>query len=93
MLAQLSAQLEQRVQAVVTGWRHSLQQGAGALHALSPLAILARGYSITRRWPEMRVLRKAIDVTPGDTVHVRLSSGELICEVRGLGDELQPGES
>jgi exodeoxyribonuclease VII large subunit len=93
MLAQLSAQLEQRVQAVVTGWRHSLQQGAGALHALSPLAILARGYSITRRWPEMRVLRKAIEVTPGDTVHVRLSSGELICEVRALGDELQPGES
>ncbi|HEY3197767.1 MAG TPA: exodeoxyribonuclease VII large subunit [Nitrospirales bacterium] len=93
MLARVSTQLEQRVRAIGTGWRHALEQGAGALHALSPLAILARGYSITRRWPEMRLLRNAADVAPGETVHVRLSSGELICEVRRLGEELQPGES
>ena len=91
MLPQLRTRLEQRVVATLRTWRHSLQQGAGALHALSPLAILARGYSITRRLPEMRLLRKASEVAPGETVHVRLSSGELICEVRQLGEDLQPG--
>ena len=93
MLPQLRTRLEQRVCAILTGWGHSLRQGASALHALSPLAILARGYSITRRFPEMRLLRNASDVRAGETVHVRLSSGELICEVRRLGEDLQPGES
>jgi exodeoxyribonuclease VII large subunit len=91
LLPQLRTRLEQRVVGTLTTWRHSLQQGAGALHTLSPLAILARGYSITRRLPEMRLLRKANEVAPGETVHVRLSSGELICEVRQLGEDLQPG--
>jgi exodeoxyribonuclease VII large subunit len=91
LLPQLRTRLEQRVLGTLTTWRHSLQQGAGALHTLSPLAILARGYSITRRLPEMRLLRKATEVAPGEAVHVRLSSGELICEVRQLGEDLQPG--
>jgi exodeoxyribonuclease VII large subunit len=91
LLPQLRTRLEQRVVTTLSMWRHSLQQGAGALHTLSPLAILARGYSITRRLPEMRLLRKANEVAPGETVHVRLSSGELICEVRQLGEDLQPG--
>ena len=90
MLPQLRTRLEQRVRAILTGWGQSLQQNAGALHALSPLAILARGYSITRRWPQMQLLRKADDVTPGDAVHIRLASGDIVCEVRQLGEELQP---
>jgi exodeoxyribonuclease VII large subunit len=93
MLPQLRTRLEQRVRAILTGWGQSLQQNAGSLHALSPLAILARGYSITRRWPQMQLLRKANDVSPGDAVHIRLASGDIVCEVRRLGEELQPGES
>ena len=77
MLAQLSAQLEQRVQAVVTGWRHSLQQGAGALHALSPLAILARGYSITQDAESGAVLRSAADTAVKRKVRIRLAAGHL----------------
>ncbi len=91
MIPQLRTRLEQRVRAILTGWGQSLQQNAGALHALSPLAILARGYSITRRWPQMQLLRKADDVAPGDAVHIRLASGDIVCEVRQLGEELQPG--
>ena len=71
-------------------WRRSLQEAVGAIHALSPLAILARGYSITRRWPDLTILRAASDAALGETVHVRLASGELLCEVRRTGEKLLP---
>lgn len=83
--------LEQRIQVVLALWRRSIQDAAEMLHSLSPLAILGRGYSITRRWPDMTLLRAASDVAPGEAVHVRLASGELVCEVRGVGENLQPG--
>jgi exodeoxyribonuclease VII large subunit len=67
--------------------RRSVHQASAALHALSPLAILARGYSITRRWPDMTLIRRASDVLQGDAVHVRLGAGELICEVRRVSAE------
>jgi len=36
------------------------------LHALSPLAVLERGYAIARRVPDGRVVRAATEVVPGD---------------------------
>jgi exodeoxyribonuclease VII large subunit len=83
--------LEQRIQIALALWRRSVQDAAEMLHSLSPLAILGRGYSITRRWPDLTLLRAASDVAPGEVVHVRLASGELVCEVRRVGENLQPG--
>jgi exodeoxyribonuclease VII large subunit len=83
--------LEQRIQVTLALWRRSIQDAAEMLHSLSPLAILGRGYSITRRWPDLTLLRAASDVAPGEAVHVRLASGELVCEVRRVGENLQPG--
>jgi exodeoxyribonuclease VII large subunit len=89
MLPQLRTRLEQRARVALALARQSLQAVADTLHTVSPLAILGRGYSITRRWPDMTLLRAASDVTRGDNVHVRLASGELICEVRRAGEDLQ----
>jgi exodeoxyribonuclease VII large subunit len=36
------------------------------LHALSPLAVLERGYAIARRVPDGQVVRAATEVAPGD---------------------------
>ncbi|HLG44381.1 MAG TPA: exodeoxyribonuclease VII large subunit, partial [Nitrospirales bacterium] len=83
--------LEQRIQVALALWRRSIQDAAEMLHSLSPLAILGRGYSITRRWPDLTLLRAASEVAPGEAVHVRLASGELVCEVRRVGENLQPG--
>lgn len=91
MLPHLRLRLEQRMRAVRVLWRRSLEATAGALQALSPLAILDRGYSITRRWPEMTLLKTASGVVPGGAVHVRLASGELLCEVKRAEDDLQMG--
>ena len=91
MLPHLRMRMKQRIRGAVAMWRRSLQATTDALQTLSPLAILGRGYSITRRWPDMTLLRAASDVAPGDAVHVRLATGELICEVRTSGDERQSG--
>jgi exodeoxyribonuclease VII large subunit len=53
----------------------------GRLDSLSPLGILQRGYSITRKLPSHQILRKADEVTTGERVEVRLAAGQLICAV------------
>ncbi len=64
---------------VVTA-RHRLVNIVGRLESLSPLAVLGRGYSLTRT-PEGAVVRRAGDVRPGSRVDVLLSEGVLDCRV------------
>jgi len=59
-----------------------LRAMAAQLDSLSPLAVLGRGYAVAWDADRTRVLRDAASVAPGDRVHVRLSRGELDCEVR-----------
>ena len=55
---------------------------AGSLNALSPLATLARGYSICRRpGRDGGIVRAAEDVATGDAIHVTLGRGSLAAEV------------
>lgn len=51
-----------------------------SLDAMSPLGVLARGYSIARG-PDGKVLRNSRDVAPGDEIDVRLHKGEIKCRV------------
>jgi exodeoxyribonuclease VII large subunit len=66
-----------------------LGNAAGRLETLSPLAVLGRGYAVAWNEDKTRVLRDAMTVAPGDTVHVTLSNGELDCEVRSIADSPQ----
>lgn len=61
--------------------RNRLESLLAALDDLSPLAILNRGYSITRKLPEGTLLKDARRVAAGTRVHVRLNRGSLICHV------------
>jgi len=54
-----------------------LRAGAARLDALSPLAVLGRGYAIVRRPADGSIVRRASEVAPGDALRVRLASGEL----------------
>ncbi|MBX6349886.1 MAG: exodeoxyribonuclease VII large subunit [Clostridia bacterium] len=69
--------------------RERLSSAAGRLEALSPVAVLRRGYAVARR-PDGRVLRRAGDATVGDRVEVILAEGGLDCEVRAIGAGLDP---
>ena len=56
---------------------------AASLDALSPLAVLQRGYAMAQD-KEGRLLRDAQSVAVGDTVHVRLAKGRLNARVEGV---------
>ena len=63
--------------------RH-LQDGAarGKLEALSPLKVLARGFSLTQR-ADGRVVTSAGDVSPGERITVRVHDGGIDATVEG----------
>ena len=58
----------------------------GKLGSLSPLSILQRGYSITRKFPSLQILRDAAHIREGDKVEVRLHKGTLLCGVEKVHD-------
>jgi exodeoxyribonuclease VII large subunit len=67
--------------------RHRLDVAAGELHhtlarlrALSPAATLGRGYAVVQR-ADGQVVRAAEDVTPDETLRIRLATGELTAKV------------
>ncbi|SPF45590.1 Exodeoxyribonuclease 7 large subunit [Syntrophobacter sp. SbD1] len=51
------------------------------LEALSPLAVLSRGYSISYRMADGKVIRSYTETAPGDRVLVRLACGRIECLV------------
>jgi exodeoxyribonuclease VII large subunit len=56
------------------------------LKDMSPLTVLGRGYSITLKLPEKRVLRSSSQVNRGDRVSVKLAEGELECLVEKIAE-------
>lgn len=54
-------------------------QAAGRLHALSPLNVLARGYSVARK--NGKVIQKADDLKPGEKFETRFRKGTVESEV------------
>jgi exodeoxyribonuclease VII large subunit len=63
--------------------RSRLELEAGRMNALSPLAILERGYAICRN-AHGAILRDPARVAPGDRVAVTLARGELDCRVEEI---------
>ncbi len=63
--------------------RSQLELAAGRLDALSPLAILQRGYAICKD-DHGSIVRDAAAVFPGDRVTVSLAKGSLDCRVENV---------
>ena len=66
---------------------HTLAQ---RLNALSPLATLQRGYSISRK-TDGKVLTSAEQVSIGDRIEIQLSDGHLACRVEELLADINQG--
>ena len=63
-----------------------LETAAGKLDSLSPLAVLARGYSLAWKLPEETLLRDARALAEGDAVRIQLHKGSALLSV----DEVHP---
>ena len=61
--------------------RRQLDNAAARLESLSPLAVLARGYSITQRVADGRLLCDAAELTIGEQITSRLARGRVISRV------------
>jgi exodeoxyribonuclease VII large subunit len=69
--------------AALASARQQLGRMGDLLDSYSPLAVLARGYSICKD-ENGRVIRDSTVARPGDSVEVRLQRGELLCRVEDV---------
>lgn len=61
--------------------RARIEALAGRLETLSPLAVLRRGYSLTQREADGRIVREPADAPPGHRIVTRLARGQITSRV------------
>jgi exodeoxyribonuclease VII large subunit len=64
--------------------RRQTDAAAARLDSLSPLAVLGRGYSLTRRESDGRVVRDAGDLSVGQRLTTRFAHGRAISRVEEI---------
>jgi exodeoxyribonuclease VII large subunit len=80
-LDQLAKLAQHAVRMNLDDRRHQLTRLAASLDALSPLSVLARGYSLTFQADGKTLVRSADNILPDDLIHTRLASGRLVSRV------------
>jgi len=80
-LDDLSVNLLRRLQERLRRHRDRLARAAGRLHALSPLAVLERGYSIAHKLPEEAIVKDVDDLQANDTLRITFAKGKAWCRV------------
>jgi exodeoxyribonuclease VII large subunit len=70
--------------------RRRLAVMSASLDALSPLAVLQRGFALAQD-EQGRLLRDAAQVQVGDLVRLRLAKGQLFCRVEDTEVGRKPG--
>lgn len=76
-VAQQQQRLHQHMRSVLESRRARLAELARALHAVSPLAVLARGYALLQDDADGHVIRAPGDTAAGKRLRARLADGEL----------------
>jgi exodeoxyribonuclease VII large subunit len=67
--------------------RRQLGALASRLEAVSPLAVLGRGYCLCRKLPGLEVVTRAASLAEDDGVLLRFHEGEALCTVREIRGE------
>ena len=81
IISETGKRLGQTISHSIEIQRQKVEGIFGKLGSLSPLSILQRGYSITRKLPSLQILRDVVHVKEGDKVEVKLHKGALLCGV------------
>lgn len=80
----LVSTLDLKVKHLAEIYREKYNVLIGQLHALSPLNILSRGYSITLRLPQRQVVTKAQVLEVGAKVETRVAKGAFVSKVEEI---------
>lgn len=83
-LDDLEARLKRGIRQAVDSSRHKLHSLSSSLNALSPLAVLDRGYSLTKRIADDQLIRDVKSVAVGDLLSTLLANGSIVSEVRSI---------
>lgn len=84
----LMGRLVQAASSLLQAKQEHFIRAAGVLHAVSPLATLARGYAIVRTTgTKKRIVTAESQVKIGEQVEVILHQGELRCKVEAKGED------
>ena len=78
---ELSGDLVRRWRDRIRQLKDRLVQVGGRLDALSPLAVLDRGYSITHKIPDEKLVKDTAALDIGDILRVTFAKGKAICRV------------
>jgi len=81
-LDELDARAARAVGHRVTSARERAASLAARLESLSPLAVLGRGYSLTRRADDGRLVRDAGELAAGDVIMTRFARGEAMSRIQ-----------
>jgi exodeoxyribonuclease VII large subunit len=90
LIEQHARELASQQRHILDGHRSRLQGALVALENLSPLSTLARGYSITYRLPDLKIVHHEAQVRLGQKVRVQLAKGALECLVESKQPEAPP---
>jgi exodeoxyribonuclease VII large subunit len=80
-LDELSTHGERTLRHLVQERESQLAKLAGKIESLSPLAVLARGYTITQNVAQQRVVRDARELQVGGQIITRFHRGEVVSRV------------
>ena len=79
----LSVDLQRRFLGRLSQFKERLGYQGSRLGALSPLAVLDRGYSIMHKMPDEVIVKTIDSLDVGDLVRVTLAHGKATCRVQG----------
>ena len=82
----LVRRMEQAARGNIRKERQRLLAGIRHLDALSPLKVMQRGYCLVYAETEECLIRSVRQVQPGDLVRVRMTDGQLGCQVWSIED-------
>jgi exodeoxyribonuclease VII large subunit len=85
-LMRLSTRLENVMRRRLDDAREATSVSAARLNSLSPLATLARGYSVVRKFPMGPVVTESSQIEAGDRLELTFRRGAAVCLVESKRD-------
>ncbi|MFM8453993.1 MAG: exodeoxyribonuclease VII large subunit [Gammaproteobacteria bacterium] len=84
ILAEQQHRLIQVIENQLTAWKDKISRAASLLQALSPLEVLARGYSLVKDIENHKIITSSNQVSADQTLFIQLSQGEIVCRVQTI---------